>query len=153
MAGVNGRSGGRRAGAGRPRGPDVLRELERIRDALLHCVRVGHLTLALEQKAGVIGEILGAVKTEWAKLRKSLDVLARRAATLSNGIRDTRTRSRAIGRTLRTIDMLDPPRAEQLLGVSDDPILVERAAMVEDEEDLSGETEMEEAFDPAPAAD
>ena len=34
MAGVKGRSGGRRAGAGRPRGPDVLRELGRIRGAL-----------------------------------------------------------------------------------------------------------------------
>ena len=36
-------------------GPSVL-------PGLLHCIRVGHLTLALEQKAGSIGEILSAVK-------------------------------------------------------------------------------------------
>jgi DNA recombination protein RmuC len=79
---------------------------------------VGHLTLALEKKAGVIGEILAAVKAEWGKLGKSLDTLARRAETLSNGIKDTQQRSRAVGKTLRTVDTLDFSRAEQVLGLS-----------------------------------
>ncbi|MGA8759862.1 MAG: DNA recombination protein RmuC [Stellaceae bacterium] len=57
--------------------------------SLLHCIRMGHLTLRLQQKAGIIGEILAAVKAEWARLGKSLDALARRADTLSNGIKDT----------------------------------------------------------------
>ena len=59
-------------------GPSVL-------PGLLHCIRVGHLTLALERKAGAIGEILSAVKAEWAGLGKALDDMARRAQTLSRG--------------------------------------------------------------------
>jgi DNA recombination protein RmuC len=113
--------------------------------ALLHCVRVGHLTLALEEKAGVIGEILGAVKAEWAKLEGWLNKLAQRAATLSNGINETQRRTRAVGRTLKTIDMLDSPRADELLGISAEPIPAERAAMGEDEKDLSDEMELAEA--------
>jgi DNA recombination protein RmuC len=93
--------------------------------ALLHCIRVGHLTLALEQKAGVIGEILAAVKAEWGNLGKSLDTLARRAETLSNGIRDTQRRTRAVGRTLKTVEALDFSHAEQVLGLSGETTLLE----------------------------
>jgi DNA recombination protein RmuC len=115
--------------------------------AFLHCVRVGHLTLALEQKAGVIGEILGAVKAEWARLENSIKILARRAATLSNGISDTQRRTQAVGRTLRTVDMLDSPRAEELLGLPSEGILVEPVAPGWDEEDPSIETGLSEVID------
>jgi DNA recombination protein RmuC len=103
---------------------------------LLHCVRVGHLTLALEQKAGVIGEILAAVKAEWGNLGKSLDTLARRAETLSNGIKDTQRRSRAVGKSLRTVEALDFSRAEQVLGLPVDGVLLK--ADLDDEEGGSG---------------
>ena len=92
--------------------------------ALLHCIRVGHLTLALEQKAGVIGEILAAVKAEWGNLGKSLDTLARRAETLSNGIKDTQRRTRVVGKTLKTVEALDFSRAEHVLGLSGDEDVV-----------------------------
>ena len=100
--------------------------------ALLHCIRVGHLTLALEQKAGMIGEILAAVKAEWANLGRSLDALARRAETLRNGIQDTQQRSRAVGRTLKTVEALDFSRAEEVLGLSSQGVLVD--ADLEEEE-------------------
>lgn len=103
--------------------------------ALLHCIRVGHLTLALEKKAGAIGEILGAVKAEWGSLGKSLDTLARRAETLSNGIKDTQRRTRAVGKTLRTIDTIEFARAEQLLGLTPEATLIEV-----DAEEESGES-------------
>lgn len=103
---------------------------------LLHCVRVGHLTLALEQKAGVIGEILAAVKAEWGNLGKSLDTLARRAETLINGIKDTQRRSRAVGKSLRTVEALDFSRAEQVLGLPVDGVLLK--ADLDDEEGGSG---------------
>jgi DNA recombination protein RmuC len=94
----------------------------------LNCIRVGHLTLALEQNAAKIGETLSAVKAEWANLGKTLDVLARRAETLSNGIKDTQRRTRVVGRTLRTVDALDFDRAEQVLGISDETLLIEADA-------------------------
>ena len=93
--------------------------------AFLHCIRVGYLTLALEQKAGAIGEILSAVKTEWSKLGESLDVLARRAESLNNGIRSTQQRTRAVGRTLKTVEALEFDRAEQVLGMVENAVLLE----------------------------
>ena len=94
----------------------------------LNCIRVGHLTLALEQNAAKIGETLSAVKAEWANLGKTLDRLASRAETLSNGIKDTQRRTRVVGRTLRTVDALDFDRAEQVLGISDETLLIEADA-------------------------
>jgi DNA recombination protein RmuC len=86
--------------------------------AMVRCIQIGHVTLALEQKAGVIGETLGAVKAEWEKLGKSLDALAKKADTLANGIRDTQKRTRAVGRTLRTVDAIEFGRAEEVLGLA-----------------------------------
>lgn len=97
----------------------------------LYCIRVGHLTLALEQNAAKIGETLSAVKTEWSNLGKTLDVLARRAETLSNGIKDTQRRTRVVGRTLKAVDALDFERAEQVLGLTDESLLLD--ADTEDE--------------------
>jgi DNA recombination protein RmuC len=99
-------------------GPSVL-------PGLLHCIRVGHLTLALEQKAGAIGEILSAVKSEWSNLGKSLDVLARRAQTLSNGIRDAQKHNRGVGRALEQVDALDGDRAQRVLGLSGEAIVID----------------------------
>ena len=105
-------------------GPSVL-------PGLLHCIRVGHLTLALERKAGAIGEILSAVKAEWTNLGKALDDMARRAQTLSRGIGDAQRRNRGVGRALATVDALDPARAQQVLGLAD-PMLVLDAETEED---------------------
>jgi len=67
------------------------------------------------------------VKAEWGNLGKSLDSLARRAETLSNGIKDTQRRTRAVGRTLKTVEALDFARAEEVLGLSGEAVLLEAA--------------------------
>jgi DNA recombination protein RmuC len=97
----------------------------RLLPAHLHCIRVGYLTLALEQKAGAIGEILSAVKAEWGKLGASLEVIARRAETLNKGIRDTQHRTRIVGRTLKGVDALEFERAGEVLGLSEEALLIE----------------------------
>ena len=86
--------------------------------ALLHCIRVGHLTLALEQKAGAIGEILAAVKAEWANLGRALNVMAQRAETLGKGIREAQRRTGIVGKALTTVDAIEVGRAEDVLGLS-----------------------------------
>jgi DNA recombination protein RmuC len=100
----------------------------RVLPAHLHCIRVGYLTLALEQKAGAIGEVLAAVKAEWSKLGDSLDTLARRAKSLNEGIRQTQQRTRVVGRTLKTVDALEFDRAEEVLGLSDEALVIEADA-------------------------
>ena len=102
-------------------GPSVL-------PGLLHCIRVGHLTLALERKTGAIGEILSAVKTEWAGLGKALDDMARRAQTLSKGIGEAQRRNRGVGRALATVEALEFDRAQQVLGLSEPALLIEAEA-------------------------
>jgi DNA recombination protein RmuC len=104
-------------------GPSVL-------PGLLHCIRVGHLTLALERKTGAIGEILSAVKTEWSKLGKALDTMATRAQHLSKGISEAQTRNRGVGRALATVDALDPVRARQVLGLAE---LAQQAILIDAE--------------------
>jgi DNA recombination protein RmuC len=106
-------------------GPSVL-------PGLLHCIRVGHLTLALERKAGAIGEILSAVKAEWAGLGKALDAMARRAEGLSKDISGAQRHNRGVGRALATIEALDPARAQQVLGLAE---LAQQAILVEAEPD------------------
>jgi DNA recombination protein RmuC len=85
--------------------------------ALLQMIRVGHLTLALERKAGLIGETLGAVKHEWERLTAAIDTLARRAKSLTSSIDDTQRRTRAVGRALRNVDVVTVERAGALLGI------------------------------------
>ena len=102
-------------------GPSVL-------PGLLHCIRVGHLTLALERKAGAIGEILSAVKTEWTGLGKALDVMANRAQTLSKGISDAQRRNRGVGKALATVEALEFNRAQQVLGLSEQALMIEAEA-------------------------
>ncbi|MGD9615116.1 MAG: DNA recombination protein RmuC [Alphaproteobacteria bacterium] len=99
-------------------GPSVL-------PGLLHCIRVGHLTLALERKAGTIGETLSAVKAEWANLGKALDLMATHAQRLSKGIVDAQKRNRGVGKALATVETLDFTRAQQVLGFSEPALLIE----------------------------
>jgi DNA recombination protein RmuC len=106
----------------------------RLLPAHLHCIRVGYFTLALEQKAGAIGEILSAVKAEWSKLGESLDALAKRADTLNKGIKKTQQRTRIVGHTLETVDALEFERAEQVLGLLDETILIE--ADLDDDDEI-----------------
>ncbi len=85
--------------------------------AMLQLIRVGHLTLALEQKAGIIGETFGAVKTEWGKLTLSVEALAKGAGTLTKKIGETQRRTRAVGRALKAVEVIEFERADTLLGI------------------------------------
>lgn len=89
--------------------------------ALLQMIRLGHLTLALERKAGTIGETLAAVKAEWGLLGGALDQLARKAEDMSSAIQRTQVRSRAVGRALRGVDVMEFQRAEAVLGLAGEP--------------------------------
>ena len=83
--------------------------------ALLRTVQLGYVTLALEQKAGQIGELLGATKREMLTMDKLLERLAKTAGTMSTTIEDARRRTRVVSRKLRDMETADPERAEALL--------------------------------------
>jgi len=73
------------------------------------------VTLALEQKADAISQLLGATKQEMLKMDEVLEKLARNAGTMSRTIDDARRRTRAVGRKLRAVGALEAAEAEALL--------------------------------------
>ncbi|APH55493.1 RmuC family protein [Granulibacter bethesdensis] len=88
--------------------------------ALLRTIHLGHVTLALEQKADQIRTLLGATKTEMERMDKVLERLAKQAGTFSNTIESARVRTRAVARTLRSVEGREPEEAENLLATRGD---------------------------------
>jgi DNA recombination protein RmuC len=83
--------------------------------ALLRTVQLGYVTLALEQKAALIGRLLGATKQEMLKMDEVMDRLAKNAGSLTKTIEDARTRTRAVRRKLKDVETASPEEAESLL--------------------------------------
>ena len=86
--------------------------------ALLRTVQLGYVTLALEQKAGQIGELLGATKREMLTMDATLDKLAKNAGTMSRTIEDARRRTRAVTHKLKGLETLAPEQAEAMLDLA-----------------------------------
>jgi DNA recombination protein RmuC len=83
--------------------------------ATLTSLQMGFRTLALEKRSAEVWEVLGAVKTEFAKFG---DVLARTKKKLDeagSAIEQAEVRSRAMARQLRSVEALPETRAAQLL--------------------------------------
>ena len=83
--------------------------------ATLTSLQMGFRTLALEQRSVEVWEVLGAVKTEFAKFA---DVLARTKKKLdeaSHTIEQAQTRSNVMTRRLKAVEALPETRAAALL--------------------------------------
>jgi DNA recombination protein RmuC len=101
--------------------------------ALLRTIHLGFVTLALEQKADQIRDLLGATRTEMLKMDDVLERLAKQAGTFSTTIDRARTRTRAVRRKLKGVQELDPVTAERLLEIDAD---------LPDDEEIEGEGEV-----------
>jgi len=88
--------------------------------ALLRTIHLGHMTLTLEQKSADIGRLLGATRTEMAKMDDVLGRLSKQAGTISNTINAARQRTRAVERTLRSVEAVDAADAALLIGPVDE---------------------------------
>lgn len=83
--------------------------------ATLNSLQLGFRTLALEKRSAEVWEVLGAVKTEFGKFG---DVLARTKKKLeeaSNTIEQAQTRTRVMGRKLKSVEGLASPSGQSLL--------------------------------------
>ena len=90
--------------------------------ALVRTIQLGHVTLALEQKADEVRQLLGATRGEMAKMDLVLATLEKQTGTMSNTIGRARQRTRAVERKLKGVEVLDSATADQLLGPIDDNI-------------------------------
>jgi DNA recombination protein RmuC len=83
--------------------------------ALLRTIHLGFITLALENKADQIRDLLGATRTEMLRMDEVLERLGKQAGTFSATIERARVRTRAVGRKLRGVEQIEAVRAESLL--------------------------------------
>lgn len=82
---------------------------------MLRTIQLGHYTLAISQKADVIGQILGAVKHEMVDFGNQFRLLERNVQALGNNIKKGRTRANVITRKLRDVAVLEGPASAELL--------------------------------------
>ncbi|HQO53936.1 MAG TPA: DNA recombination protein RmuC [Ottowia sp.] len=83
--------------------------------AMLSSLQMGFRTLALEKRSSEVWQVLGAVKTEFAKFG---DVLARvksQTQTVLNTLDAAQTRTNVMNRALRRVEALPDEQALQLL--------------------------------------
>ena len=83
--------------------------------ALLNSLQMGFRTLALEKRSSEVWQVLGAVKTEFAKFG---EVLATTKATLeraAKNIEQAETRTRQMSRKLKSVEALPSETAQLLL--------------------------------------
>ncbi len=85
--------------------------------AMLQTIHLGHITLDLEKRAGEIGKLLGATRSEMGRMDDILGKLAANASAMSSNIEKVRTRTRAVNRVLKTVEMVEADTAHQLLGL------------------------------------
>jgi DNA recombination protein RmuC len=88
--------------------------------ALLNSLQMGFRTLALEKRSSEVWQVLGAVKTEFAKFG---DVLSATRLTLeraAKNIESAETRSRQMARKLKTVEALPSEAAQLMLGPDTD---------------------------------
>ena len=111
------------------RRPGLADELQRVNrvsiagpstlTALLNSLQMGFRTLALEKRSSEVWQVLGAVKTEFAKFG---DVLSATKATLeraARNIENAEVRSRQMARKLKSVEALPAEAALLALGAAD----------------------------------
>jgi DNA recombination protein RmuC len=85
--------------------------------ALLRTIQMGHMTIALNEKAEAVRELLGATKAEMRQMDEVLRALARQVRSMGNTIERAQVRTRAVDRKLRSIDLVEGSRAAALLDI------------------------------------
>ena len=89
--------------------------------AMLNSLQMGFRTLALEKRASEVWQVLGAVKSEFAKFGDVLSRIKSQAETVVRTVDSAQVRSRAMDRALKQVQALPDAQAQQLLGHDQDP--------------------------------
>lgn len=89
--------------------------------AMLNSLQMGFRTLALEKRSSEVWQVLGAVKTEFAKFGDVLAKVKSQTQTVLNTLDQAEVRSRAMGRALKTVEALPQERSSALLPLDSDP--------------------------------
>jgi DNA recombination protein RmuC len=88
--------------------------------AMLRTIQMGHVTIALGEKADMVRELLGATKAEMGKMDEVLAKLRNQVATVGRTIDAAQVRTRAVARKLRGVEAVEGARAAALLDIEED---------------------------------
>ncbi|WP_439365248.1 DNA recombination protein RmuC [Bradyrhizobium sp. DASA03005] len=87
--------------------------------ALLSALQMGFKTLAIEKRSSEVWQVLGAVRTEFGRYDKIVQKISNQLGTASRSVDELKTRTRAVNRTLTSVESApDEPTAANLLGVT-----------------------------------
>lgn len=84
--------------------------------ATLNSLQMGFRTLALERRSAEVWQVLGAVKTEFARFGEVLAKTKKKLDEASNTINQAEVRTRAMQRQLRGVEALPTEATQGLLG-------------------------------------
>jgi DNA recombination protein RmuC len=84
--------------------------------ALLNALQMGFRSVAIEKRSSEVWQVLGAVRTEFGKYNEVVDRLGKQLNSAANSVDSLGRRTRAMSRTLRTVETLPAPEAAALLG-------------------------------------
>ncbi len=115
--------------------PDIVESLQRDHRvvlagpttlaALLNALQMGFRSLAIEKRTSEIWQVLGAVKTEFAKYNDVLQKVREKLQQATNVVEKAEVRTRAITKQLtkqlRKVEEWPEPQALALLGDADEP--------------------------------
>jgi DNA recombination protein RmuC len=87
--------------------------------ATLSSLQMGFRTLALEKRSAEVWEVLGAVKTEFAKFGEVLAKTKRKLDEASSTIDQAQTRTNVMTRKLKSVEALTDARVQLLLPVQE----------------------------------
>ncbi|MEY2688711.1 MAG: recombinase RmuC [Pseudomonadota bacterium] len=88
--------------------------------AMLNSLQMGFRTLALEKRSSEVWQVLGAVKTEFAKFGDVLEKTKKKLQEASNSIESAEVRTRAMARQLRGVEAMETRDAQALLGLDNE---------------------------------
>ncbi|MCH9646715.1 MAG: DNA recombination protein RmuC [Deltaproteobacteria bacterium] len=101
--------------------------------AVLSSLRMGFRTLALEERASEVWQVLAAVKTEFGKFGAVLDKVKKQLGTASRTLDETGVRTRAMERRLREVESLPSREAAAVLGLEEDPLSEQEMSLISGE--------------------
>jgi DNA recombination protein RmuC len=87
--------------------------------ALLSALQMGFKTLAIEKRSSEVWQVLGAVRTEFAKYDEVVKKISKQLTTASSSVDTLLTRTRAVTRKLKSVDSApDDMTAAKLLDLN-----------------------------------
>lgn len=87
--------------------------------ALLNSLAMGFRSIAINQKANEVFKVLGAAKSQYDKFGELLETARKRIELAGKAIDDADHRNEIIQKNLKSVETLDAPQSEDILGIEE----------------------------------